>query len=103
MTTLRVEPGDATNEMVRDAWTEVLEEIGRSGDARKTVDAYGGDPDSLAAAKIKVEEVEGDFGLTLAISIGAPVAAHVLKGLWDDLVRPRIRSRWGKDAGEASD
>jgi len=100
-TTLNVNPGNATSEMVRDAWMDILERVGHDADARKTVEAYGADPDTVARAEVDVEEVEGDFGLTLAISIGAPLAAHVLAGLWDDLVRPRIRDRFGKDAGEA--
>jgi hypothetical protein len=105
MTTIRVEPGDATGQMVHDAWAEVLAEIGEDGEARKTAEAYGADPNALATARddVSVEPEEGDFGLSLVILIGAPFATDVLKGLWTDLVRPRIRDKFGKDAGATRD
>ena len=80
-TTLYVDPGDATSDEVREAWVDVLEQISRDDQARKVVEAHDADPDALAGQSVTVDEFEGDFGLTLAIGIGVPIAVHILKGL----------------------
>jgi hypothetical protein len=105
MAELKVDPGDATGQMVQEAWVEVLAEISEDGEARKTAEAYGADPDALATARddVSIKDEQGDFGLSLVILIGAPVATEALKGLWNDLVRPRIRDKFNRDAGPPRD
>jgi hypothetical protein len=99
-TKMVVRPGDATASMVKEAWDEILGEVGKlDGDSRSTVESYEVDPDTLARASVDVKQDEGDFGITFLVIVGAPVAVHVLNSLWDDLVRPRLRSKFGVDGG----
>jgi hypothetical protein len=94
-----VRPGNATAHLVRRAWVEVLEEASKSDSPmRKEVVDLGIDPDILSKSSVEVSEDAGDFGATLVIAIAAPVAAHILKSLWDDQVRPRLRA-WNADVG----
>jgi hypothetical protein len=103
-TTLEVRQGDATAGAIRDAWVEILAEIATpDSQARSAVVAQGTDPAALAAAPVDVEQRDGSIGLTLLIEIGAPVAAYILQTLWEDFVRPRLRERFGHDAGPAID
>ncbi len=99
-TPLRVQPGDASARMVEEAWTEILLEMAELGsDARDTLERYKIDPEALAGASVQVKQQEGDFGITFLVIVGAPVTVHVLSSLWDDLVRPRLRKRFGVDGG----
>jgi hypothetical protein len=97
---LEIRPGDATADMVEAAWTEILREVGEEGsDARSTVERYGINPGTLSQASLSVSQQEGDFGITFLVIVGAPVAVHVLTSLWDDVVRPRLRAKYGVDGG----
>jgi hypothetical protein len=101
MAELRVERADATEQLVREAWAEVLADIGREGsDARAFVSAAKVDADRLSAAELTVQEESGDFGATILVTIVAPVAVHILTSLWDDHVRPRLRDK-DVDGGQA--
>ena len=52
----------------------------------------------MAAASVRVEQKENDFGATLLVTVAGAVTAHVLESLWDDFVRPRLRRRFKRDA-----
>jgi hypothetical protein len=94
-------PGNATADMLQHVWTEVLAEITEPGsEARAEVQRLGGDPISGDDLSVIVEERSNDFGATFVVTIVAPLALHVLKGLFDDIVRPRIRQRYGVDVGD---
>ena len=100
MATLEIEQDGATPAMVQEAWAEILSEMAEEGnEARASVERLGADPDELSGASLKVEQNEGDFGATILITGVAPVAVHVLNGLWDDHVRPRLRKRHDVDGG----
>ncbi|HEY6780586.1 MAG TPA: hypothetical protein VI111_06495 [Thermoleophilaceae bacterium] len=86
--------------MVQETWAEILRELNDSNsDARASVDAYRVDPDVFSQHSLSVSEQEGDFGVTFLIAVGGPVAIHVLISMWDDLVRPRLRAKYGVDGG----
>lgn len=100
MATLEVNQDGTTPAMVEEAWQEVLAEVAQEGgETRASVESYGADPDALAGASLSVEQHERDFGATILVTIVAPVAVHVLNGLWDDHVRPRLRKKYGVDGG----
>jgi len=93
--------GDVTTDMVRGAWKEIIEELGAPGsEANAEVMRLGVDPHSISFDDVTVKEKSNDVGLTILVSIASPVVAHILKGLWDDLVRPRIRRKFGVDVTE---
>jgi hypothetical protein len=89
----------------RDAWQEVLEELGTPGtEASIEAQRLGIGPDDLPVDAVTVEERDHDTGLTIAITFAiaiAPTLQHILNGLWDDLVRPRIRRKYGVDVEES--
>jgi hypothetical protein len=98
---LVVKPGGVTASEIQAAWTEILAEAGEPGSAvHALLVEHGVDPRAFAAAKLAVDEVDGDGGLSVAIAIATPLAAQVLKDLWQDHVRPRIRKRTKQDAGD---
>ena len=74
---------------------------GRSTAVRDAVSKRDGDPDDLANASVEATPYEGDGGVTILITIGTTVATHILMGLWDDHVRPRLRKKYERDAGAA--
>ncbi len=100
-TEIEFHPGEATGDMVRQAWIEVLGDLSTPGsEARVEAERLDVDVTALASASVEVDERDHDFGVTILVTIAAPVAVHALKTLWDDIVRPRIRSRFGVDAGD---
>lgn len=85
---------------IGEAWAEILAEVASpQSEAHAAVLAHGVDPAALAVAPLHIQERDGSIGLTLLIEVGSPVAVYVLKTLWDDFVRPRLRDRFGRDAG----
>jgi hypothetical protein len=93
--------GDATVDMVRSAWTEVLEEIKDSStDAHAEAELLGADLGPLTVDNLVVEGNANDFGATIIVAFTVDVAVHVVVSLWDDFVRPRIQRRFGVDTGE---
>lgn len=100
-TEIEFHPGEATGDIVRQAWMEVLAELSTPGsEARVEAERLDVDVTALTSASVEVHERDNDFGATILVSIAAPIALHALKTLWDDIVRPRIRSRFGVDAGD---
>jgi hypothetical protein len=98
--TIEVLPGNATCGEVHDACAAVVREVQQPGtSAHEFVAGCGVGADAQAQLTVRVDEVSRDFGATLLISIGGPVAVHVLKSLFDDFVRPRLRDD-GKDVGD---
>lgn len=99
---IKVGMGGADPGVVTQAWTEVLDEVGQEGsEARATVERYEIGPDRFDGASVVVTQQEGDFGISLLIAVGVPVAIHVLESMWDDLVRPRLRDKFEVDGGPA--
>ncbi len=95
-----VGPGDASVRTVELAWSEVLLEMSTpESAAQSAAHGLGIDPVSLTQAKVEVSQREGDLGVTFLVILGAPVAKHALVSLWDDLVRPRLRAKFGVDGG----
>ena len=98
---LEVKRGGVTASDIHDAWAEIRVE---AGDPDSEVHALlvesGVDPQAFASARLDVDEVDGDGGLSILIAIGTPLAAQILKDLWQDYVRPRIRARTKRDAGD---
>lgn len=100
--TLEIRPGDATPSAIREVWAEVLAEAALpDSPAHAVVVAHGADPVAVAEASVDVEERDGSIGLTLLVEVVAPITVYVLQTLWDDFVRPRLRDRFGYDAGPA--
>jgi hypothetical protein len=100
--TLEIRQGDVSAGAIREAWAEILAEVASpESEAHAAVVAQGADSAALAVAPLNIEEREGSIGLTLLIEVGAPVAVYVLKTLWEDFVRPRLRDKLRRDAGPA--
>lgn len=102
MPTLKVHRGDVSQAEVQTAWEAVLEEAALpESAARDVLEAHELDADSVATDSVEVKDADHDVGVSLLIVVGGPVAVHVLKSLWDDVVRPRLRRDTGRDAGPA--
>src|SRR4051812_15958317 len=100
MATLEVYRGDAAADEIQDAWRAVLAEVAMpSSSARQLVQDFDADPDALATAPLTIEQSDGNEGLKLVIETLAPVAGEVLRFLWTEYVRPRIRKQTSRDAG----
>lgn len=98
---LEVKPGGVTASEIDRAWVEIRAEAGDPGsEVHAFLLEHGIDPQTFAAENLEVSEIDGDGGLTVMIAIATPLAAQVLKDLWQDYVRPRIRKRTQRDAGD---
>lgn len=100
-TVLMVERGGVTVAEIEAEWEAVLREAASATAVRDAVSKRDGDPDALANASVEARPYEGDGGVTILITIGTTVATHILMGLWDDHVRPRLRKKYERDAGAA--
>ena len=98
--TLEVRPGGVSVSEIEDAWKDVIARAAQDDDLRAVLVEHGLDPAEFSHASVEAAEVDGDGGLTIAIAIASPVAVHILQSLWDDYVRPRLRARTERDAGD---
>lgn len=95
-----LERGSASAEQVREAWAQVLADAAAAdGDVSRHLASLGTTPSALAETEVTVEERSGDLGATILVAVVGGVATHVLKSLWDDFVRPRLRARFSVDVG----
>jgi hypothetical protein len=93
--------GDATADMVLDVWTQVLAEANQPGsEVEGEIEGLSVAPQPLTPAAVKVGYQENDFGATILVTIAAPIAVHIVKSLWDDVVRWRLKKLFGVDVGD---
>jgi hypothetical protein len=72
-------------------------------DVRRWCEEKAIPPDTVRALRFEFDRQAGDFGASLAVVVLGNLGAHIAKQLWDEQVRPRLRSEHGKDVGDASD
>ena len=101
-TTLELEfqPGAVATATIQSAVSDVLLELADShSEAHKAAVEADLNPTDFADTTVQIgTESKGFVISSIVIAIGAPVAAHVINKLWDDVIWPRIKDTHGADA-----
>jgi len=93
--------GDVTTDMVEIVWKEAREELMTPG-APIHRELGSGAPDvrQLSMEEIVVEERHHDLGTTILVTVTGVIVEETLKWLWEHVLRPRLKRRFGSDTGE---
>jgi hypothetical protein len=101
---LRFESGAVRLDQLQAAISDVLDQIADStSELAAEAERAGIAPAELAGSDVQVTQERKGFGaeavlITIGISAAGSSVSHVVNKLWDELIWPRLKAKFGADA-----